>query len=62
MQKLLYCQKSRVPTASLHTLVDGDFIRIGRNIYQRITSRPINRKVIQRLLNEEKQERIVIYG
>ena len=62
MQKSLYCKKSRVPSSVSHILVDGDYIRIGRNIYQRITSRPINRKVIQRLINEEKQERIVIYG
>jgi len=62
MEKLIYCEKSRIPTANMEDILDGEQIKIERKIYERISRRPNNRRPLRALLSEKLQQRIVIYG
>lgn len=62
MEKLIYCQKSRLPSANLDDILEGEQIKIGKIIYERIFRRPNNRRPLRSLISEKLQQRIVIYG
>jgi hypothetical protein len=62
MEKLIYCQKSRIPTANLEDILDGEQIKVEGLIYERIFRRPNNRRPLRSLISEKLQQRIVIYG
>ena len=62
MDKLIYCQRSRVPNSNFEDILDGDQISIEGVIYERLLRRPNNRKPIRSLISEELNQRIVIYG
>lgn len=62
MVKSIYCLKSRIPTLFLDQIVDGTHIKIDGQTYEQLLKRPPNRRPLRKLVNEEKDELIVIYG
>ena len=62
MEKLIYCQKSRIPSANMEDILDGEQITVEGKIYERILKRPSNRRPMRSLVSEQLNQRIVIYG
>jgi len=62
MTKLIFCLKSRIPSLFYDQIVDGQHITIEGQIYENLMKRPPNRRPLRRLVNETKQELLVIYG
>ena len=62
MEKMIYCQKSRIPTLNMEDIIDGEAIKVEGVIYERLMKRPKNRRPIRSLINDDLQQRLVIYG
>ena len=62
MEKMIYCQKSRIPSLNMEDIIDGEAIKVEGVIYERLLKRPNNRRPIRSLINEDLQQRLVRYG
>jgi hypothetical protein len=62
MEKLFYVSSTKINAKIADTVIDGQHIEMEGYTYQRVSRRPLGRRVLRRLLNEQKQEQIVIYS
>tara|TARA_R100000482_G_scaffold65213_1_gene24207 strand:- start:382 stop:522 length:141 start_codon:yes stop_codon:yes gene_type:complete len=46
----------------MEDIIDGEAIKVEGVIYERLLKRPNNRRPIRSLINEDLQQRLVIYG
>jgi|TARA_R110000803_G_scaffold27212_3_gene63740 hypothetical protein len=62
MTKLYFYPTSKMNARISETIIQGKHIVIDGITFEQLTKRPNNRVVKRKLLNETKQERILIYG
>lgn len=62
MVKLMYVPSSKITYKISEDIVSGNHIVVGGVRYELISKRPIGRRVTRSLINEKKQERIVLYA
>lgn len=62
MRKLFFIPTGKINARIAETVIPGGHIVIDKFTYQQLTRRPAGKQIRQRLVNEEKQERILIYG
>lgn len=62
MTKLHYILQSKVNSRISDTLIDGTHIKVGAYVYVQTSKRPFGKTLKRSLINEAKQERILIYG
>ena len=62
MQKLYFISPSKVNARVAETVLTGYHITVEGLVYEQTTKRPIGKSLQRSLVNEAKQERILIYG
>jgi len=62
MNKLYFISPSRVNARISETVISGQHITIDGITFEQTSKRPVGRFLQRSLINEQKQERILIYG
>jgi len=62
MVKSMYVPSHRITYKISEDVVPGHHIMVEGQRYEMLSKRPIGRRVTRSLINEEKQERIVLYS
>lgn len=62
MTKLHYILQSKVNARIAETVMEGTHIRVEDYVYVQTSKRPFGKTLRRSLINEAKQERILIYG
>ena len=62
MTKLYYILQSKVNARISDTVMAGTHIRVQDYVYVQTSKRPFGKSLKRSLINESKQERILIYG
>lgn len=62
MEKLFYVPATKINARIADTVVEGYPIMIDGYQYEKVNRAPRGRRILRKLVNEEKQERIVIYS
>jgi len=62
MQKLFFILGSKINASIADTVIPGQHISLDGYQYQQLTRAPRGKRIIRKLINEDKQERIVIYN
>ena len=61
MEKLLFLAKSRLNASTSETVIDGSHIDIDGYTYERVSKTPRGKRILRKLINEDLQQRLVIY-
>jgi len=62
MNELHYTLKSNLTPRTEQLLVEGYPIKIGDVVYEKLSSKPSHRRVVQTLLSQETDTKITIYS
>lgn len=62
MQKLYFIPSTKINARIAETVLSGYHITVEGITYEQTSKRPFNRSLKRSLINEEKQEQILIYG
>lgn len=62
MQKLYFIPSTKINARIADTVLNGYHIKVDGITFEQTSKRPFGKTLKRSLLNEEKQERILIYG
>ena len=62
MQKLYFISPTKLNARILETVLSGYHIKVDGFTYEQTSKRPFGKTLRRSLINEAKQERILIYG
>lgn len=62
MQKLYFIPSTKINARIADTVLNGYHIKVDGITFEQTSRRPFGKTLKRSLLNEEKQERILIYG
>jgi hypothetical protein len=62
MQKLYFIKGTKINARISETVLNGHHIKLDGIVYEQTSKRPFGKSLKRSLINEQKQERILIYG
>lgn len=62
MTKLYFMLGSKINAMIAETVIPGSHIYLDGYIYEQLSRAPRGKRILRKLINEEKQERILIYN
>ena len=62
MEKLFFVASTKINARIADTVIEGNHITVQGLTYQRLTRRPVGRRIIRKLLNTKTNAQIVIYS
>lgn len=62
MNKLMFVPATKINAVISETVIPGSHITINGYTYEQVSRAPRGRRITRKLINEDKQERIVIYS